>query len=255
MKKSLGICSIAALLSVSFVNAAESDATDWAFDLGNLQWYASINAAYLKSTGDVNFFGNTASIYGGTPTIDFDDGGKASLAFGFEAPGNWRVEGNFGYLNLRTDTSPVFGIDDRIDDIFSVDAEVESLVFMLNGIYDFDMGSSKFTPFVKGGIGVARNKTTQVLLDVQYNSAIWEGSVLEGQSVTDFPYPGGTSTEFAWNISAGMKMALSERFALLLEYGFVDLGQALTETNDNGDALGFDDLATEQLSFGVEFRF
>jgi len=255
MKKRLGMVFIIVLLSASSVIADEFDSSDSAFNFLDLQWYGSLNAGYLKPGGEVSFFGNTASIYGGTPTVDVDDGGRVSLAIGFVGPGGWRLEGDFGYLNMRTDTSPVFGVDDRAGDSFVLDAEVESLVFMLNGIYEFDMGNSRFTPFIKGGIGVARNKTTQALLDVQFNAAIWDGTVFEGQSLTDVAYPEGRRTEFAWNISAGLRMALTERFALSLAYGLIDLGEALTDTDENGDALGFSDLVTEQLSLGLYFRF
>lgn len=255
MKKKLDIVLITVLLSASPVIADELDSSDSAFNLVDLQWYGSVNAARLRAGGEVNFFGNTASIYGGTPTVDMDDGGRVSLAIGFVGPGGWRLEGDFGYLNMRTDTSPIFGVDDRAGDSFALDAEVESLVLMVNGIYEFEMGNSRFTPFIKGGIGIARNKTTQALLDVQFNAAIWNGTVFEGQSLTDLAYPEGKRTDFAWSISAGLRMALTERFALSLEYGLIDLGEALTATDENGDALGFSDLVTEQLSLGLYFRF
>jgi hypothetical protein len=128
--------------------------------LGAFDWYGSVSASYLDVGGSLEFFGNTASIYGGTPTIDMDDGTRFSLAFGVKAPRGWRLEGDFGYLTLNSDADPVFGLNDRAEDSFSVDAEIESLVFMLNGIYDFDIGNPGLVPYLKGGIGVARNKAT-----------------------------------------------------------------------------------------------
>jgi len=255
MNKQLCALTLAALMTISAADAEETNPTNQEFSIANLQWYAGVNTAYLKPGGDVSFYGSTASIYGGTPNIGMDDGGAISLTFGAEVGNGWRLQGDFGYLNMRTDTSSALGVDDRSDDVFTLDAEVESLVFMLNGVYDFDIGRSRFTPFVKGGIGWARNKSTQTSLDVEFNSAIWSGSIYEGQVLDDYRYPEGQATEFAWNIGAGLRLDLSDHFAIALEYGLLDLGEALTETDDNGEALGWNDLTTEQLSLGIDYRF
>lgn len=255
MKKRLGSYSMAAMLSFSCALAGEAAPSDRSFEFTDLQWYGSVNSAYLVSSSDVNFYGTTSSVYGGAPTIEMDDGSRLSLALGLEIPGGWRLEGELAYLNLNTDNSSVFGIDDRADDVFVIDAEVESLVFMLNAAYDFGLSDSRFRPFVKGGIGVARNKTTQADLDVQFNSPIWNGSVFEGQSLSDYPYPEGKSTQFAWNIGVGLKMQLAQKFALSLEYGLIDIGKTQTGFAENGDLLGFDDLTIQQLSLGIDYRF
>lgn len=255
MKKRLSIFSIAALLSVSAVEADERDSESRVFDIAGLQWYGSINAAYFKSNGELDFYGKTASVYGGLPTIQMDDGGQVSFAYGFETPGGWRLEGTLGYANSRTDTASVFGLDDRATDIFAVDAEIESVVFMLNGSYEFNLSNSRITPFVKAGIGVARNKVTDATLDVQFGSAIWAGSVFEDQAVINQPVPNGQTTEFVWNISAGAKVNLTQRLALSLEYGRIDLGDAVSGTTENGDAFRFGNLISDQLSLGLDFRF
>ena len=255
MNKQLCALTLAALTTISTADAEEVNSPNREFSLANLQWYAGVNTAYLKPGGDVSFYGNTSSIYGGTPTIGMDDGGAISLTLGAEVGNGWRLQGEFGYLNMRTDTSSVMGIDDRSDDVFALDAEVESLVFMLNGVYDFDIGSSRFTPFVKGGIGLARNESTQTSLDVEFNSAIWDGSIYEGQVLDNYRYPEGRATEFAWNVGAGLRLDLSNHFAMALEYGLLDLGEAQTGTDDNGDALGWNDFKTEQLSLGIDYRF
>ena len=222
---------------------------------GAYDWYGNVSVSYLDVGGELEFFGNTASVYGGTPTIDMDDGARLSLAFGFGASRGWRLEGEFGYLALNSDADAVFGINDRAEDTFSVDAEVESLIFMLNGIYEFDIGNPKFLPYVKGGVGVARNKATQALLDVNYAAPIWDGSVFEGESLVGYAYPEGEVTEFAWNVSAGLRLKLSQQLSLAFEYGFTDLGEAITGTDENGDALGISDLSTQKLTLGLTYDF
>jgi opacity protein-like surface antigen len=92
-------------------------------------------------------------------------------------------------------------------------------------------------------------------LDVDYAAPIWDGSVFEGESLIGYAYPEGDVTEFAWNVGAGLRLQLAQRFALAFEYGFTDLGEAVTGTDDNGDALGITDLSTQQLTLGLTYDF
>ncbi len=242
-------------MSFSFVHADETDRRDGLFDFSELNWFGSVTTTYLDSSGEVTFHGTTESIYGGTPTIKMDDGRSVSLAVGFETGDGWRLSGDLGYMTTNSGTSAVFGIDDRADDTFVLDAEVESLVFMLNGSYDFDIGLDRFTPFFKAGVGVARNETKSAILDVSYDSLIWNGTVFDDQRLEGYAYPRGKTTEFAWNIGAGIRMALSERFELSMAYALMDLGDTATETDGAGDALAFKDLTSQQLQLGLDFRF
>ena len=222
--------------------------------LAELDWYGGVTGSYLIGGGDVDLFGTTPSLYGGVPTLDMDDGGRVSLILGVQGPRGWRFEADLGYLTLETDTAIAGGFDDRDGDLFAVDAEIESLTFMLNAAYDFDIGSPRFTPFVKGGVGVARNEVSGATLDVDFNSPFWDGSAFEGQSI-EYAYPEGDTTEFAWNLSAGLRMQLSQQFSLMFEYGYIDIGETVTGTDENGDALGFTDLGNQQLSLGLMYRF
>ncbi len=223
-------------------------------DGADRNWYGRISTGYIFAGGDADFFGTTTSVYGGTPRIEMDEGGQFSLAFGTHLPGGWRLEGDFGYLNLNTDTDSYSGTGDRTDDRFLLDGEIEAFVFMLNVIHDFDVGNRRLKPFVKGGIGVAYNEATAEL-DIDYDSPLWIGTAFEGERLRDYAYPEGSTTEFAWNLSAGVRLALARQFSLTLEYGLIDLGEALTETDEFGDAIGFSDLLSEQLLIGIDYRF
>lgn len=255
MRYYLGLFFATLLPATAPVNADEYQLDSRSIDWSSLNWFAGVDVSYLNAGGDINFAGTTNSVYGGTPTISMDDGGRLALRFGFETRGAWRIEGDLGYVKTYSDTRPFIGFDDRSDDLFSVDAEIESLTFMLNGSYDFDIGSSRFTPFLQGGVGVSRNRTTSTSLDVEFNSAIWDGTQFEGLSLTGYEYPEGSSTEFAWSFSAGLRAHLSRHFSATLEYGLLSLGDALTETDANGDALGVSDLMLEQLTLGLDYRF
>lgn len=244
--------------ALALTATAQAEAPDTAsgkLDKPDLRWFGRISTSYLNADGDVEFYGTSANTYGGTPTLDMDDGASLTLAVGFESLSNWRLAASLTYASTETDTRSVYGLGDRADDVFTLDAEIDSLVFMLDGTYDFDIGSPRFTPFVKAGLGVARNETSQALQSLEYNSAIWAGTIYEGQTLVDYAYPDDTSTEFAWQVGVGMRMNLSNRFDLALEYGYWSLGDAMTATDENGDAIRFTDLASEQASLGLEYRF
>ena len=245
---------ILVLLTLSAPPVVADDQQRAGTRLANLDWYGGVNGSYLIAGGDVNLLGATDSLYGGTPTFDMDDGGRVSLSFGVDGPGGWRFEADLGYLTQTTDSGIRSGFDDRDGDLFAVDAEIESLTFMLNAAYDFDVGSPRFTPFIKAGVGVARNEVDNALLGVEFNSAFWDGSAFEGESVIN-AYPDGNRTEFAWNISAGLRTQLTQQFSLLFEYGYIDIGEAVTGTDDNGDALGFTDLGSQQFTLGLIYSF
>lgn len=246
MKQLLKVSTVAILL-VPMAAFAEEPVAD-------RNWYGSIATGYVFAGGDADFFGTTASVYGGMPSIGMDDGGRFSLAVGLNLGDGWRLEGDFGYLNLNTDTDTYFGSDDRTGDRFLLDGEIESFVFTLNVIHDFDVGNRRLKPFVKGGIGVARNDATAEL-DVDYDAPLWIGTTFEGERLRDYAYPEGSTTEFAWNLSAGVRLALARQFSLTLEYGLIDIGDALTETDEFGDAIGYSDLLSEQLLIGIDYRF
>jgi opacity protein-like surface antigen len=255
MKTSLCIFTLVTILMGVESNAEETNNFKQSSESAERPWYAGIVTSYLIASGDANFYGNTQSIYGGSPTFGMDDGRALSLTFGRDFSDGWRLQGQISYQNMQSNVSPVSGFDDRSEDLFAVDAEIESTLLMLNGFYDFDIGANWFKPYLKGGIGVSRNKTTQANIAVEYNSAIWDGSVLQGQFVDDIQYPEGKSTEFAWNIGAGLVFDVSENFDLSFEYGFLDLGEALTETTGGGDALGWSDLSAQSISLGIDYRF
>ena len=125
MNKHLGILMISACTALPS-HAAE---TDGLFNYSDLEWFGNLSATYMDSNGEINFYGNTASVYGRTPSISMDDGEGLSLAVGFKTRDGWRLSVELGQISLSSSTNDVFGLDDRIGDTFRVDAEIESLGF------------------------------------------------------------------------------------------------------------------------------
>jgi opacity protein-like surface antigen len=242
MKCKATIGCVAAMLVADGTSASESE------------WYGSLKAGYLFGDGEAILIGTTSSVYGGFPSIAMDNGGEISIATGRLMPNGWRLEAELGFLNLDTDSGVVSGLDDRADDSFRLDGSVDSTVLMFNTLIDLNVNSERFTPYLKAGIGLARNEA-QASLDVEYASAIWNGTSLEGQSASGIPYSDAFETSFAWNIGAGVRTALTDRFLMTLEFGFVDLGDAVTAIDENNDAVEFSDLSSQRLLLGLNYRF
>lgn len=222
---------------------------------GDGSWYASVRAGFLTEIdSDGQFVGPTESVYGGTPLIKMDDGSQYTFAVGRNLFTDWRLEFELSYLTSQTSSVAVLGNELRVDDVFNLRADVDSTIFMVNLGYDFNNLNWWAKPYLRGGIGVADTKV-DAILGVEYNSSIWNGTEFEGLVVTDHVFPEGNSTEFAWNVAAGFKKELGERFALRLEYSFLDRGEAWTGVDENDDFVNFSDLESQQITLGVDYRF
>jgi opacity protein-like surface antigen len=218
------------------------------------EWYGSLKAGYLFGDGEATLIGTTSSVYGGFPSIGMDDGAEISIATGRLMPNGWRLEAELGFLNIDTDSGVVSGLDERVDDSFRLDGSVDSTVLMFNTLIDLNANSQRFTPYLKAGVGYVRNEA-QASLDVDYDSAIWNGTSLEGQSASGIPYAEGVQNSFAWNMGIGVRSALTDRFLMALEFSFIDLGDAVTATDENNDAIYFSDLSSQRLLLGLHYRF
>ncbi len=115
--------------------------------------------------------------------IEFDTGFGILGALGYDM-GQLRLEGEFGYRENDVD---------RIE-IFEVDGEASAVSLMVNGFVDFETQGT-VTPFVGAGIGIAN-------IEVE----------LEGDDEDD--------TVFAYQLAAGLGLALTEVTTLDLSYRF-----------------------------------
>ena len=93
----------------------------------------------------------------------------------------------------------------------SYEADLESKAIMLNGYVDIPLDLGRFRPFIGAGIGVARNK----LDDLDW----WDSTPASGS------IPGGTNTDFAWQVMAGAAIELTDRWSMELGYRYHDAGE------------------------------
>ncbi len=234
------------------IPAAVAEEAGW---LSDGSWYGRASFGIVPTiSSDGQFVGPTQSVYGGSPVIEMDDGFQYTVAFGRDFLEEFRLEFELSYLASQSYSGAVSGTELRVDDIFNVDADVDSTIVMANIAYDFDQLNWWSTPYIRGGIGVAYTEVDAVS-SVEFNSAIWQGTMFEGESISNQPFASGSTTEFAWSAAAGLQREFADRWALRLEYSFLNRGEALTGVDENGDSITFSDLESQQVLLGVEWRF
>ena len=127
-------------------------------------------------------------------------------------------------------------------------------VYLLNDFYDlqpFSIRNTPITPYLGGGLGVSRNKLgTQVARNNGFLTGITIG--------------GKTTSHFAYKLSAGTLVSLTEQLSLDVNYQYVNLGGFKGGTNQfNNGALATvlarpingGDIKTQELMVGLQYKF
>ena len=134
-------------------------------------------------------------------------------------------------------------------------AKIETHALFINGFYDFQpftMSNTAITPYLGGGVGISRNKTGTV---VQYAPA----PIANGAS-TD----GDTINQFAYKLSAGTLVSLTEQLSLDVNYQYVNLGAfkgGTVRTNDDLSTSIYQrgtnggDIKSQELMVGLQYKF
>lgn len=129
-------------------------------------------------------------------TLEFDDHAFGGLAVGRSFGNGFSVEGemSFGRRPLAREILPgVFTTP--------MDGAIKSASLMLNGYYSF-APQGAFTPYLGAGVGVTRFD-------------------LKGRPQGTAPWYSDKSTDFTYQIIAGVRHKFSERTSLGLEYRYV----------------------------------
>ena len=133
-------------------------------------------------------------------------------------------------------------------------AKIETHALFVNGFYDFQpfsIRNTAITPYLGGGVGISRNKMGTT---VQHGNGIPDG----------FTFDGNTINQFAYKLSAGTLVSLTEQLSLDVNYQYVNLGafKGGTEVYRNGVFAGnlqrtFNggDIKTQELMVGLQFKF
>lgn len=207
-------------------------------------WYISANAAYSDPSSTVFNDGTNGP---GTPKSSIDSDMRYGIAVGLEVLPDLKIELEYSLASYDTDANRALGNDTRALDSFGIDANLDVDLLTLNVSYEFQ-NTSQFTPFIKGGVGSSFYDATGDLFVGSFG-----GSDFEGFLPRTFEYEGDGS-EFAYFVSAGVAMEISNQVEITLEYRYNDLGEVATGYDENGDRLQTN-LDTNDIQLGLRYSF
>jgi opacity protein-like surface antigen len=137
-----------------------------------------------------------STLPGITINIESDSGLALGVAAGYAFANNTRIEGEIAYQKNDLDKASLFGVN------VDLTGDTSSLALLLNGYYDFK-NASAFTPFISGGIGMAK---------VEINDMNIPGSGLPNTNEDD--------TVFAYQVGVGVSYAVNEKVSLDVKYRY-----------------------------------
>jgi opacity protein-like surface antigen len=197
-----------------------------------------------------------------TGATSFDDGDTLSFqnedlgtgtAFGFSAGkylnDNFRLE-----LEAIKRTGYAFDVGDTSDPTITNKAKIETHALFLNGFYDFQpfsINNTTITPYLGGGAGFSRNKMGTVL---QLTNGLADGTTGDGDTIN----------QFAYKLSAGTLVSLTEHLSLDVNYQYVNLGafESGTSKYESGvfsnsliRVFNGGDIKTQELMIGLQYKF
>jgi len=191
--------------------------------------------AYLRLDSGASFTTEANRNFGNS---DFGTGYAIGGGIGYRFDPHWRADLTLGYrgdygFTTTTGVGPSH-------------ADADALVGLVNGYYDFTSYAG-FTPYIGAGVGFSSNHLTPT--DVAIGP-------LGGSLNND------TSTQFAWQASAGVSYSLTRNWALDLGYRYLDMGEAHTGdelTLNGGGAVGGytqrGDLQAHEVQVGLRYSF
>jgi len=187
--KLLTIACCATILSISTIaNSAEGP-----YVSGNL-------GLAIPSDSDID-----SGLKGIGLTLESDEGLAFGAAIGQEFTGNIRLEAEIAYQENDLDKAKVSVLGLGSADL-EITGDTSSLALLLNGYYDFK-NESAFTPFICGGVGMAKVDVSGITVTVP---GWWSGPVTTSDD----------DTVFAYQIGAGLGYAVNEKVSLDVKYRY-----------------------------------
>ena len=220
----------------------------FAVDMDGIYITAKGGLSKTFNAGETNF--NAAD--GRLRTLQNEDLGTGS-AFGFSV-GKYLT--NSFRLELEAIKRTGYEYNAHVIDAptFTEKAKIETHALFVNGFYDFQpfsISNTAITPYLGGGVGISRNKMGT---DVQHLNGIPDGITIGGNTIN----------QFAYKVSAGTLVSLTEQLSLDVHYQYVNLGafKGGTERKNNGvftsnqpRAINGGDIKTQELMVGLQYTF
>ena len=219
-----------------------------AIDLEGYYITAKGGASKTMDTG-VTSFTNHVPI---TQFLSDEDLGTGT-AFGFSAgkylSDNFRVE-----LEVIKRDNHEYHAQWLSADFLSEKADIESTSLFINGFYDFQpfsISKKTITPYLGGGVGVSRNKMGTV---VGLTRGVPSIATVDGKTIS----------QFAYKLSAGALLSITEQLSLDVNCQYVDLGEFKSGTALYNSGVFIDnfqrpfnggDIKSQELMVSLQYTF
>ncbi len=209
--------------------------------------------AGIASAGDGGFYG---SIKAGGSFLDATKSSSTnSTATGasskFKTDSSFAVGGAVGYnwmdydVPVRTELEYMYRGDFKYrytDSNSTLTDKIDLHTLMLNGYWDF-YNSTDFTPYINGGVGIA-----------------WVEEKFSTGTITDaLTSPGSkTSTNFAFNLGAGVGWSMTDSILLDLayRYNYFGNGKSVTATGTTKTVTSkVKNIGTHDVLVGLRYQF
>lgn len=213
---------------------------------------------YIKGMAGKSYQATDSEPYGENIAIDIDfpskfdagDGVAGNLGLGYIINKQFRLETSLGYREGKF-SSQRFGTGARAGEEYILKGKLESSTFTVEGFYDINTDTA-FTPYVKVGIGVARNEYAARL----GGAGVAAFDPIDG--TVDGHYDGYAdkiSTTFTWNVGVGASYTVTDKLSLIGEYQFILLGDATTGQDPFTDGFRIDDATAHEVQLGLRYQF
>lgn len=214
-------------------------------------FYGSAQAGYSSQAEDSAPYGNNIAVDNDFPGA-FDNDGSAvgAIGLGYRFNDNLRLEGRLGYRSSDFNDTH-YGTGARNGEEYTLNGDISSTTFTIEGFYDFP-NSTAFTPYVKAGIGVSRNKYSAKL----GGAGVAAFDAFDGTTDGYYDnYADGKSTEFSWNVGFGGSYEMSKTTTLFAEYQYAQFGNVQTGQDSFTDGFKVDDAAAHEVMMGLRINF
>ena len=225
--------------------------------LPTLAFAIDLEGFYITAKGGVSKTSDTGvtsliAPFGNLNTFQNEDLGTGS-AFGFSV-GKYLTDSFRLELEAIKRMGYEYDVRDSRQPLFTDEAKIQTEALFINGFYDFQpftMSNTAITPYLGGGLGISRNKMGTTVV---HNNGIPNGEAFSGNTIN----------QFAYKLSAGTLVSLTEQLSLDVNYQYVNLGafKGGTELSSNGVFVGnlqrpFDggDIKTQELMVGLQYTF
>ena len=229
------------------------------FTLPSLSFAIDLEGYYITAKGGVSKTMNTGTTSfnrenGAIRTFQDEDLGTGN-AFGFSV-GKYLT--NSFRLELEAIKRTGYEYDARVSNAgftsYTEEAKIQTEALFVNGFYDFQpfsIHNTPITPYLGGGLGISRNK---MWTTVQNDNGIPDGGTVDGNTIN----------QFAYKLSAGTLVSLTQQLSLDVNYQYVNLGafKSGTEVFDNGAfsnnlqrGINGGDIKTQELMVGLQYKF